>query len=271
MHIVPKNISLPLFKKEQINHDVVSFYFDRTNVSEYTFLPGQYNRVTIPTVENDPRGSSRMFSIASSPLEKEYLLITTKISQSPFKQALSNLSIGSKVDFFGPVGRFVFDEADTRTHIFLSGGIGLTPFHSMITYAATKNIQTPITMISSFSTYGEFIYFDELSKISSEHKNITVVYTVTKSEQGDSIGHVSSHPDSTTHNPADTSFSTRTQKWTGETGRINSMMIQKYVSDFQKCLFYICGSKAVTDALFDLVKSMGISEEQIKKEQFPGY
>jgi len=243
MVIQPQNFSLPLVRNEQVNRDVMSFYFDRTKNPSYDFLPGQYNRVIIPSVQNDPRGTSRMFSIASSPLEKEYLMITTKISQSPFKQTLNSLQTGGSVDFFGPIGRFVYDETDTRHHVFLAGGIGLTPFRSMIMYAASKNLATPITMVVSFSTVEEFIYFDELTKISADHKNIKIIYTVTRPESS----------------------------WTGQTGRISTDMIIKYIPDFQNCPFYICGSAKVTVALEEIVKSMNISEENIKKEEFPGY
>lgn len=242
----PSTFEFPLLKKETVAKNVMSFYFDRTAVPTYDFLPGQYNRLILPEVQNDPRGNSRMFSIASSPSTSDILLITTKISDSPYKQYLSSLSLGQKVQFFGPVGRFVLDEKDLRPKVFLAGGIGLTPFYSMLMYAADTQLVSNHTMLVSFSTQEEMIYYEELKALSSNHPNISVIYSLTKKESIKS-------------------------DWEGERGRISTEMIENYVVDYDKSVFYICGSQIVTKALEEVVLQMNIKAENIRKEQFVGY
>lgn len=202
--------------------------------------------MTLDVPEPDERGSSRFFSITSSPLDKQSLTIMTRIIQSKFKKTLLNLSPGTTVKFFGPVGRFVFDETITRLHIFLAGGIGITPFRSMLLYAAEKNLSVPITLFVSFSTVEDIVFYDELIKISADHPNIKVVYTVTKPEASE-------------------------KPWSGETGRISEDLIKKHAPDFMNSVFYVSGPPPMVDGMLMMVQEMGVPEEQVKKEKFVGY
>lgn len=249
--IAPRDFILPFLKKEQVAHDAYAFYFDRikrgsavAEEPDLDFLPGQYVKMFLDVQNPDDRGSSRSFSIASSPLEKDYVMITTRIIQSAFKKTLANLTPGVQVKFFGPNGRFVFDDSETKPHIFLAGGIGITPFHSMLTYIAEKDIKIPITLFVSFSTVEEVVFYDELTNLAKEHPNIKVVYTIT-------------HPENSS--------------WRGETGRISEDMIKKYCPNFSDSLFYASGPPVMTDAMVELVKNMGIPDERVRKEKFVGY
>lgn len=263
MPIPPKDFILPFVRKEQVAKDAWTFYFDRVKrdsagPEDFDFLPGQYIRMTFDIMEPDERGTGRFFSITSSPLNKEYLTITTRILQSAFKKTLASLSPGTDVKFFGPVGRFLLDEDDKRPRIFLAGGIGITPFHSMLTYASEKNLLLPITLFVSFSTVEEIVFYDELQKISEDHPNIKVIYTVTRPEVIPSAAF-------------STAGESEIDVWTGETGRISVDLIKKYAPDFVSSLFYISGPPMMVDAMLALVKEMGVPDEQVKKEKFVGY
>jgi ferredoxin-NADP reductase len=130
----------------------------------------------LPIENPDDRGTMRYFTISSSPLDKKYLRVITKVIQSSFKMTLDSLKPGDPVSFFGPNGTFYLYEEEP-SHVFLAGGVGMTPFISMIQYAAAKNLQNQLTLLVSFVTPQNFIFFDELSQISKEHQNIHVVYT----------------------------------------------------------------------------------------------
>jgi ferredoxin-NADP reductase len=101
-----KLFSLNFLKKELISAGIYGYYFDRSKV-EFDFMPGQYIQLTLPHTDVDERGSSRFFTIASSPTEKDYLMITSRKGRSSFKKALFELKPGDKVQFFGPMGAFV--------------------------------------------------------------------------------------------------------------------------------------------------------------------
>jgi len=157
-----------------------------------------------------------------------------------------NLKENDEIKIFGPMGNFILEETNTKPKIFIAGGIGITPYHSMITYAAEKNLMIPLTLFVSFSTPEEMVFFDELKKIGEEHNNIKIVYTVTKPEN-------SQIP------------------WKGEIGRISEVLIKKYVPDIVDTLFYVVGPPAMEEATTKMLKDMKIEEENILTEAFTGY
>src|SRR6478672_7512664 len=96
-----RSFVLSFIKKEKVAKDTYSFYFDRSQVA-FDFLPGQYVRLTLPHAA-DEKGTSRYFTISSSPHEKDVLVLTVKIYESTFKRALYGLQPGHQGHFFGPM------------------------------------------------------------------------------------------------------------------------------------------------------------------------
>lgn len=233
---------LPLVKKEKIAENTYSFYFDRAK-QNLDFLPGQYIRMVLPLESPDDRGNSRFFTIASSPLEKDCIMITTKIIQSAFKKRLDKIRIGEGVQFFGPFGGFVLSEEDQKERVFLAGGIGITPYHSMIMFSSVKNLSIPITLFVSFSTFQEMFWYEKFSQIAKNNKNIKVIYTLTHSDNN----------------------------WSGEKGRITIDIIKKYVPDILEPSYYIAGPPAMVSAMEEIIESAGVASDKIFIENFLGY
>ncbi len=238
MTISPNPYVTKFIRREQLTEDAYSHYFEKP--SGFQFVPGQYNRWRIETVNPDERGSSRPFTIAVSPLDN-YLVITTKRGVTSFKKKLFELKEGEQINFFGPLGTFVLNERDLKPKVFLAGGIGITPYYSMLTYAFEKKLKNNITLLASFSNKSETIYFDELTKVSKDLPNIKIIYTLTKEELP--------------------GF---------ENGRINEEVIRKY-ADVSSSVFYIVGPPAMVSSMEELVANMGVSEERINIENFTGY
>lgn len=241
MYIKPHRFLLPFAKKEQIAKDTFAFYFDR-NHENWDFHPGQYIQMRLPLEHPDERGTMRYFTIASSPTDKQYLRIVTKVIQSTFKLKLASLQKGEKVSFFGPNGDFYLQEKEP-SHVFLAGGIGMTPFVSMMEYTAIKNLKNNITFFAVFSTLEEMIFFEKFSKITIDRPNIQVVYSLINT----------------------------TTVWTGQKGRISPSLIEKYISDIKKPIYYITGPPPMVEATVTMIGEMGISEEHIFQEHFSGY
>ena len=238
-----KAFSLPFIKKEQVAVDTWSYFFDKSSVA-YDFLPGQYNRVSLPVSATDGLGNSRMFTIASSPEEK-YLMVTSRRGVSDFKNALFALTPGTPVQFFGPLGGFTILQNDLTHHVLLAGGIGITPFHSMLVFASQKKLKTPLTLLASSPTVEEMVFYHELMDLQSQNKQITTVYTVTRSEG---------------------------LLWQGEKGRISKEMIKKYVGDISKPVYMVSGSPAFVEGMVTkLHEELKIEEEYIRVDQFTGY
>jgi ferredoxin-NADP reductase/Na+-transporting NADH:ubiquinone oxidoreductase subunit NqrB len=127
------------------------------------FLPGQYLEWTLPySFKNvDSRGNRRSFSIASSPTE-DNLHIGVKYYEpsSVFKKQLSHLEAGQTIQVARPAGDFILPNDQNQPLIFIAGGIGITPFRSMIKYLVDTKQSRNITLFYSASTGGEFAYKD---------------------------------------------------------------------------------------------------------------
>lgn len=104
-----KVFHLPFVKKILVSNDVYSYFFDLKDIA-FDFQPGQYIQMTLPLSNPDERGSSRFFTIASSPTEREYLMITSRKGRSSFKRELFALKSGTSVQFFGPIGKFILED-----------------------------------------------------------------------------------------------------------------------------------------------------------------
>lgn len=230
-------------KKEKKSRDAYSFYFDRKGL-DFDFIPGQYLKLFLDILDPDERGSSRYFTISSSPTDKDYLTITTRIIQSSFKLRLNSLVSGEKVRAFGPIGYFDFDPKFKNENIFIAGGIGVTPYHSILRFVKSKKIKSKITLFVSFPNRDEAIFFDELKEIEKSNSDIRIVYSLTKEDK--------IYPEF-------------------EKGRIDIDMIKKYVQDYKSSKFFITGPEAMVLSLYDSLKDWGIQEENIFKEDFPGY
>ncbi|MGH7245798.1 MAG: FAD-dependent oxidoreductase, partial [Candidatus Levyibacteriota bacterium] len=193
----------------------------------------------------DNMGTGRSFTISSSPLDETFLAITIKIPKpsTDFKKALFSLKKGSMINFYGPLGGFFLREDDKTPRVFLAGGIGITPFYSMIRYVSQKKLHIPIILFATFSTEEEVIFYKELKKIARKNKNIQIIFAVSKT----------------------------TTSWKGDSGRLSKAHLKKYIDDFSKPIFSIAGPPKMVEEIIDLLLSIGVEEDRIKAEDFTGY
>ena len=231
------SLELPVIETKQETHDIKSIKLGLNEKIDYK--PGQY---FIMELDIDDPENSRPLSIASSPTE-DFLLFSTKISQSAFKQKFNNLEVGETVKLQGPMGVFVLKE-DAKKVMLLGGGIGITPFRDMIKYAGDKKLPIKLTLLYSNKTPADIVYKEEWSIFEEENPNLKVVNTVTDYQEAD---------------------------WQGKTGRIDEIMIKEYCNDINNTVFYICGPPGMVDGLSNLLKTMNIPVQNIKVEKFVGY
>lgn len=107
------------------------------------YQPGQWMYVTIP------QNLKHHFTISSSPTEPFLQFTTIYREESEYKKALFCLQVGDAVDINGPFGSFMLNESNTSPQLFIAGGIGITPFRSMIRYVVDKNLKIPIVLLYS--------------------------------------------------------------------------------------------------------------------------
>ena len=258
---------LTLTEKEELEGtDIRTFKFAKNGYPEYK--AGQFAFFPLDGVNNDGRGPVRHFSLASSPTE-DVLIISTRIRYSPYKQRLSTVQEGEQVEVSKAQGNFVLHDDYSKPAIFLSGGIGVTPFRSMIKYATDKQLPLKITMFDSNRNQRNILYKEEFDKWAAQNQNLKIVHTITEEEKGKEQEEQYRRADAT-------SSATETKgNWNGERGRIDKTMIERHVSkeEISNAIFYICGPPGMINALeLDLLqKQFQIPEERIKVEEFTGY
>ena len=239
-NVLRKMISaeFPVIEAKQETPDVktIKLSFDG---NKFDYKPGQYMIMELD-VEDAEKGNTRPLSITSSPTE-DFLLFSTKISQTPFKQKYNSLKVRDKVKLKGPMGIFTLKE-DAEEIIFLGGGIGITPFRDMIKFATDKKLPIKITLLYSNRTANDICYRDEWSVFEKQNPNLKVVNTIT-----DDLS------------------------WQGRKGRISEQMIKEFCNDVNNALFYICGPPGMVEGLSNLLKTMNVPPANVKIEKFAGY
>ncbi|MFZ5932876.1 MAG: FAD-dependent oxidoreductase [Patescibacteria group bacterium] len=213
-----------------------------------SYLAGQYFYFTLPALKYpDPRGATRHFTLSSSPSEQGVIRCTTRIrEESGYKKTLDELEVETLIDGEGPSGEFILDENEKGPHVFLAGGIGITPFRSMIKYVFDKNLDTQIPLIYSNSVPEEIAFRKELEDLSASWPNLELTLTITKPEES-------------------------SEKWSGTVGRIDENLIKKVVSDIPASTFWLCGPPAMVAAMEVVLGKLGVGLGKVRSEKFTGY
>lgn len=244
-YLVSPKQKLILFveEKEVASTNVVDFLFVPNK--KVSFFPGQYLEWTLPHHKTDSRGNRRYFTIASSPTE-EMLRIGVKFYEegSSYKQALSILTKQTPIVGAQLAGDFTLPKNTSQKLVFIAGGIGVTPYRSMIKYVLDTKQPRSIVLLYANKHVSEIAYRDVFDQASREI-GIKTVYTLTDKESV----------------PSD---------WKGRVGRIDAEMITREVPDYQDRLFYLSGPQTMITATKKILKAMGIKERQIKTDYFPG-
>lgn len=239
-------MKLKLVEKREEAKGTKSFFWEPEH--EVNWQAGQYYYYTIEKLKYpEPRGNTRHFTISSSPTEGNILRLTTRIrEESGYKKTLDELPIGSVVEGAGPNGTFIMDEMEEGPHVFIAGGIGITPFRSMIKYAIDSKLDHKFTLIYSSSVPEEIAFRKELEDWARTWPNLSLAITV-------------SHPEESK------------EKWTGLTGRVDDKMIKEVTKGLVKPTYWLCGPPAMIDAMETVIGKMGITSDKVRSEKFTGY
>ncbi len=229
------HFTLPLKEKKTIAKETMAFAFDLAG-QEFKFRPGQFVDITIDKPKyKDDKGNTRAFSIASSPLD-EYLMVATRLTDSAMKKSLSELEIGFLVHIDGPLGAFRLHSDESTPAVIITGGIGITPFRSVIKDATERNSNQKITMIYSNRTKEDAAFVEDLEEWQSYNTNFEFV-----------------------------------TRWTAEEGHIDEPFLKKHIKNLAKPIFYVAGPPGMVAGTTKLLIESGVNEDNIKFEEFAGY
>ncbi len=140
--------------------------------SEFSFSAGQHIQIKLPSlVKSDPKGLTRLFSIASSPDELGYIRIVFRKSDSGFKETLTSLPVGSPIIVEQASGNFILPHQPKRPHIFVAGGVGISPFMSYLHQNISESWTYPIVLYYGNQNPESAAYLTELKQMTKLQNN----------------------------------------------------------------------------------------------------
>lgn len=241
--LVERGGSLPvtLVKREKLTESIESFFFETS--PKLNFTPGQFLEWTVPHANPDSRGIRRWFTIASSPTEP-YLQLTTRFAEksSTLKSAMRQLQPGQQISAHGLEGDFVLPADKTAAIVMIAGGIGITPFRSMIRFLLDRGEARDITLIYAVRQAEDLVFMDvfEQAQRAFGLKLVPVV--------------------------AEGSAS-----WQGKVGRIEKQLLNAEAPEINHSEVYISGPEPMVEALSGVVRELGTPNSAIHQDFFPGY
>jgi ferredoxin-NADP reductase len=219
----------------------MAFYFDKP--AGFSHRAGQNVQLTlIDPPESDAKGPGRTFTIASAPHEPE-LMIATRMRDSAFKRVLKSAAPGLKLEIEGPNGIMVLHDEATRPAVFLSGGIGVTPFLSMVRHAAKQGLTHRIWLFYSNRRPEDAAFLDELGALERANPSYRLVATMAQADKS----------------------------WKGETGFIRREMLERHLPELLAPVYYFAGPPAMAMAMQEMLAGIGVSEDDMRSEEFYGY
>lgn len=220
---------MKLIQKDHVADNVWSFRFDAG--ASITWIAGQFIQVELPHERPDAEGTKRWFTVSSAPFEG-VAQITTRVTGTTFKQALGALPIGGELNLIAPPeGDFVWSDSD-QPIVFIAGGIGITPFHSILKERFHDHKPLNVTLIYSGRT-ADLPFKDEFQKWAAADSNFKVTYVI------------------------------------GE--QLTVEKLSAIEPGLNKSLVYLSGPEPMVEALGDQLKASGLPQDRLKQDFFPNY
>ena len=230
--------------RRQVAERTMAFQFEKPE--GFTFKAGQSIDMTLMNPpETDREGNGRAFSIASDP-DEALLLVATRMRDTAFKRVLGTMPIGSQVKIEGPFGNLVLHNDQARAGVFLAGGIGITPFRSILLRAARKQLPHRLFLFYANRRPEDAPFLQELEALQRLNPSYIFIPTMTDMSRSD-------------------------RPWLGETGVINQEMLAKHLKSAAAPIYYMAGPPGVVEVMRTLLNGMRVDDGDIRTEEFAGY
>ncbi len=221
-----------LLAKKDVADGTMAFWFSKPE--GYAFLAGQHTGWTlINPLETDAEGDSRDFSFASAPFE-DNLMIASRMRDTAFKRVLHTLPVGSEIQIGEPEGHFVLHSDTARAAVFLAGGIGITPFRSLVFDAISRQLPHKFFLFYSNREPKDAAFLDELRSVTSPNYKFISIFTY-------------------------------------QSGHLTMKQIKANLDGAVNPVYYIAGPPKMVLSLRELLTAIGVDDLSVKIEDFEGY
>jgi ferredoxin-NADP reductase len=233
-----------LLNRVEVAEGTMVFQFEKP--PGFVFKPGQSADLTLLNPpETDSEGNVRTFSIASAPFEDQ-LMFATRMRDTAFKRSLRKVPLGAVVKMDSAIGSFTLHKNSARPAVFIAGGIGITPFSSIVRQADHDHAPHKLYLFYSNRRPKDTPFLGILQNLEKTNPNFRFIATMTEMPRSN-------------------------KTWNGDTGRINKEMLSKYLNDLRGPIYYIAGPPAMVSGLKTMLVESGVDEDEIRTDEFAGY
>lgn len=228
----------------QIASDTMAFHFQKP--SGFQFKAGQTIDLVLAGPQfADAAGARHTFSLVSAPFE-DVLTIATRMRASAFKKALAALPVGSVTGLEGPFGSLTLHSSRARPAVFITGGIGITPFMSILRQAAFDRLPQRFNLVYSNHRPEDAAFLAELQELERRNENFRLIATMTRADGSGS-------------------------PWPGRIGRIDRDLIGMVRKEASAAVYYLTGAPSMVAYLRQLLADAAIDDDDVRIEEFHGY
>jgi ferredoxin-NADP reductase len=228
--------------RQELAEGTLAFHLEKP--AGFRFKAGQAIVLELLDPPREDGQKRRTFSLVSAPFEGK-LAIATRMRDTAFKRALRQLPEGAEVKLIGPIGQFTLGD-EPRAGVFIAGGIGITPFMSMLRQAAHDRVPRPLVLLYSNRRPEDAAFLGELEELERQNRNFLLLATMT--EMGKSA-----------------------RAWAGPTGLVSAALIQRAAAGLDAPVYYVVGPPAMVLAMQETLRGAGVREDDIRSEEFYGY
>jgi ferredoxin-NADP reductase len=236
-------VEATLIAREDVADRTVAFHFSKP--SGFEFKAGQAIDVILADDEADAPGERHAFSIVSAPFQNE-LVVATRMRDSSFKRRLGSLPIGYAVQIDGPFGSLTLHNNRARAASFIAGGIGITPFVSILRQAAQDRLPQQLSLLYANHRPEDAAFLDELQQLAASNTRFRLVGTMTR-------------------------MATSARQWNGETRPMQEDLLKGLGESLVAPIWYVAGPPAMVTGVRHALNRAGIDDDDIRSEEFHGY
>jgi len=233
-----------LLERNEVAEGTLAFKLEKP--AGFVFRAGQSADLTLLSPrETDAEGDIRTFSIAAAP-EESALMFATRLRDTAFKRNLRTMEIGTSLKIEGPAGSFNLHKNTAKPAVFLAGGIGITPFLSMIREAVSRKSAHQIHLFYANRRPEDSAFLQELQDMDGLHTGFHLVATMSEVEKSK-------------------------QPWKGERGFIDGAMLKRHLPTLNGPIYYTAGPPAMVAAMREMLTNQQVDEDDVRAEDFSGY
>lgn len=199
----------------------------------------------------------RAYSMANYPEEEGIIMLNVRIATPPpnnlslpcgiMSSYIWSLKEGDKVTISGAFGEFFAKETDAEM-VFVGGGAGMAPMRSHI-FDQLRRLKSKRKMSFWYGARSsrEMFYVEDFDMLAEENDNFEWHVALSDPQPEDN--------------------------WEGYTGFIHTVLYDNYLKDHEApedCEFYMCGPPMMNSAVINLLKDLGVEDENILLDDFGG-